>query len=85
LKEGARVAITGANPETLDAARKDLGNDVLVISSDAGNLAAQQALAKNIREALEDWISSSPTLVSSTCGPSSSGTRRRMTAPLRST
>jgi NAD(P)-dependent dehydrogenase (short-subunit alcohol dehydrogenase family) len=51
LKEGARVAITGANPETLDAARKDLGNDVLVISSDAGNLAAQQALAKNIREA----------------------------------
>lgn len=34
LGEGARVAITGRNPKTLDAARKELGPDVLVIASD---------------------------------------------------
>jgi NAD(P)-dependent dehydrogenase (short-subunit alcohol dehydrogenase family) len=36
LSEGARVAITGTNPKTLEAARKELGSDVLVIASDAG-------------------------------------------------
>jgi NAD(P)-dependent dehydrogenase (short-subunit alcohol dehydrogenase family) len=46
LDEGARVAITGVNPATLEAARKELGGDVLIIASDAGGLAAQQALAK---------------------------------------
>jgi NAD(P)-dependent dehydrogenase (short-subunit alcohol dehydrogenase family) len=51
LKEGARIAITGTNPVTLDAARKDLGSDVLVVSSDAGEVASQQMLAKTIREA----------------------------------
>jgi NAD(P)-dependent dehydrogenase (short-subunit alcohol dehydrogenase family) len=51
LKEGARVAITGTNPTTLDAARKELGKDVLVISSDAGNVATQRDLAKKVGEA----------------------------------
>ena len=51
LKEGARVAITGTNPATLDAAGKELGSDVQVISSDAGNVAGQQMLAKTVREA----------------------------------
>jgi NAD(P)-dependent dehydrogenase (short-subunit alcohol dehydrogenase family) len=51
LKEGARVAITGTNPTTLDAVRKDLGNDVLVISSGAGNLGARQIVAKTIQQA----------------------------------
>jgi NAD(P)-dependent dehydrogenase (short-subunit alcohol dehydrogenase family) len=51
LGEGARVAVTGTNPATLDAARKELGSDVLVIASDAGGLAAQQSLAKTVGEA----------------------------------
>ena len=30
VKEGARVAVTGTNPKTLEAARKELPEDVLV-------------------------------------------------------
>ena len=49
LNEGARVAITGRNPETLDAARKQLGSAVLVIPSDASDVAAQKDVADTIR------------------------------------
>lgn len=45
LVEGARVAITGRNPATLDSARKELGNEVIVISSDAGSVSDQKRLA----------------------------------------
>jgi NAD(P)-dependent dehydrogenase (short-subunit alcohol dehydrogenase family) len=48
LNEGARVAITGRNPETLEAAQKELGAGVLVISSDAGNAADQKVVAETI-------------------------------------
>jgi NAD(P)-dependent dehydrogenase (short-subunit alcohol dehydrogenase family) len=51
LAEGARVAITGTNPQTLEAARGELGADALVISSNAGDVAAQNALAKSMEEA----------------------------------
>jgi len=51
LAEGARVAVTGANPATLDAARQELGKEVLVVASDAGNAAGQATLAKTIAEA----------------------------------
>jgi len=51
LREGARVAITGKNPGTLEAARKELGSDVLFISSDAGDVADQQAVVQNLRQA----------------------------------
>ncbi len=51
LLEGARVAITGTNPATLDAARKEFGSDVLVMASDAGDLAAQRTLAGTIGKA----------------------------------
>ncbi|HUK18725.1 MAG TPA: SDR family oxidoreductase [Bryobacteraceae bacterium] len=51
LGEGARVAITGMNPGTLERARKELGGDAVVIASDAGDVAAQQALAKAVGEA----------------------------------
>ena len=51
LREGARVAITGKNPGTLEAARKELGSDVLFISSDAGDVAHQQAVVHNLRQA----------------------------------
>src|SRR5277367_6559104 len=49
LNEGARVAITGRNPATLETARKDLGSGVLVIPSDAANAAEQKAVAETIR------------------------------------
>src|SRR6266481_2450701 len=51
LCEGARVAVTGTNPATLDAARKELGSDVLILASDAGDGDAQGALAKTIGDA----------------------------------
>jgi NAD(P)-dependent dehydrogenase (short-subunit alcohol dehydrogenase family) len=51
LAEGARVAVTGQNPETLAAARKTLGPDVLVLSSPAGDVAAQKALAQQLKDA----------------------------------
>ena len=51
LKEGARVAITGTNPRTLESAQKELGSDVLVISSDARDVAAQKALAERVGKA----------------------------------
>jgi NAD(P)-dependent dehydrogenase (short-subunit alcohol dehydrogenase family) len=51
LAEGARVAITGTNPDTLAAARNSLGAAALVIASDAGTVAAQSAVARQIQEA----------------------------------
>jgi NAD(P)-dependent dehydrogenase (short-subunit alcohol dehydrogenase family) len=51
VAEGARVAITGTNPETIEPARKELGDDVLVIRSNAGNLADQKTVAEAIGEA----------------------------------
>jgi NAD(P)-dependent dehydrogenase (short-subunit alcohol dehydrogenase family) len=48
LSEGARVAITGRNPATLEAARKELGTGVLVIASDASDVAAQKTVAETI-------------------------------------
>jgi NAD(P)-dependent dehydrogenase (short-subunit alcohol dehydrogenase family) len=50
LKEGARVAITGTNPATVEAARAELGNDVVVIRADAGDVAAQRRVAETLRE-----------------------------------
>jgi len=51
VREGARVAITGTSADALDAARKQLGSDVLTFVSDAGVVAAQAPLAKSIQEA----------------------------------
>jgi NAD(P)-dependent dehydrogenase (short-subunit alcohol dehydrogenase family) len=48
LSEGAQVAVTGTNPATLKEAGEVLGSGAMVIASDAGSVAAQQALAKNI-------------------------------------
>jgi len=49
LAEGARVAITGRNPETLEEARRELGSSVLVISSDAGAIPEQEKVGEIIR------------------------------------
>ena len=51
IAEGARVAVTGSNPETLAAARQALGADALILRADAGSLADQKALAQALREA----------------------------------
>lgn len=51
LNEGARVAITGRNPETLAAAKKELGPEALVLASDAGDVSAQKKLAEEIKTA----------------------------------
>jgi len=50
LQEGARVAITGKNPATLEAARRELGSGVLVISADASDVEAQKRVAETIRQ-----------------------------------
>jgi NAD(P)-dependent dehydrogenase (short-subunit alcohol dehydrogenase family) len=50
LKEGARVAITGRNPQTLKAAQTELGPEVLVISSDASDAAGQKTVADAMRQ-----------------------------------
>lgn len=49
LKEGARVAVTGKNPATLESARKELGNDVLIIPADASDIASQKETADIIQ------------------------------------
>ncbi|CAN5448884.1 SDR family oxidoreductase [soil metagenome] len=51
LREGARVAITGTRPESLEAAQKELGAEVLVIASDAGNVAGQRIIAAKVGDA----------------------------------
>ncbi|MES2530562.1 MAG: SDR family oxidoreductase [Pseudomonadota bacterium] len=48
VAEGARVAITGRDPAALAAAGAELGGDVLLLQSDAGRLADQQALADRL-------------------------------------
>jgi len=50
LTEGARVAITGRNPKALEAARKELGDKLLVIASDAGDVPGQKKVAETIRQ-----------------------------------
>lgn len=51
LREGARLAITGKNPATLDAARGELGAHVPIIPSDAGEAAGQKTVAEAVRPA----------------------------------
>src|SRR5260221_1373025 len=47
LAEGARVAITGRNHKTLDAAAAELGHDVLAIQADVTDIeATERAVAK---------------------------------------
>ena len=48
LQEGARVAVTGRNPKTFDEARQELGPEVLMISSDASDVAAEKTVAETL-------------------------------------
>jgi len=53
VAEGARVAITGRNPASLETACKELGSGVLTIPSDASDAAAQKGVADAVRRAFE--------------------------------
>ena len=48
LLEGARVVVTGQNPDTLAQAQQELGKEVIVIESDAGKVDEQQRLVAEI-------------------------------------
>jgi NAD(P)-dependent dehydrogenase (short-subunit alcohol dehydrogenase family) len=52
IDEGARVAVTGLNPDTLEAARRELGEQALVLRCDAGAPQEQARLVASVREAL---------------------------------
>jgi len=47
-EEGARVAVTGSSPDALAAAKEALGEGALVLRSDAGDVAAQASLAREL-------------------------------------
>jgi NAD(P)-dependent dehydrogenase (short-subunit alcohol dehydrogenase family) len=51
LREGARVAITARDTESLYTARKQLGSEVLTIASDMGDVVGQKKVAETIRQA----------------------------------
>jgi NAD(P)-dependent dehydrogenase (short-subunit alcohol dehydrogenase family) len=53
IAEGARVAVTGTNPKTLESARQQLGGDALVLASDAGKVQDQKTLANEIEARFE--------------------------------
>ena len=42
LAEGARVIVTGVNPDSIAKAKAELGSDVLVLSADSANVDAQK-------------------------------------------
>ncbi len=46
-QEGATVIVTGSNPETLEAARREL-RDIEVVAADAADVAATRALVRDI-------------------------------------
>ena len=50
VAEGAKVAITGRNKATLDAAAKELGPNALAIVADATDIAATEAAIKQAAE-----------------------------------
>ncbi|HTI68812.1 MAG TPA: SDR family oxidoreductase [Candidatus Limnocylindria bacterium] len=48
--EGARIIVTGRNPETLAAARKELPEGTVIIKSDSASLVDAQALGNEVRK-----------------------------------
>lgn len=49
LAEGARVIVTGNNPESIASAKAALGAEVLVLRADSASVAAQQQLAQAVQ------------------------------------
>jgi NAD(P)-dependent dehydrogenase (short-subunit alcohol dehydrogenase family) len=52
LAEGARLVVTGFNDDTLAQARRELGSEVAVLKSDAGDVRAQKQLAQQVAATL---------------------------------
>ena len=50
VAEGARVAITGRNQATLDAAARELGSNALAVTADATDIAATEQAIKQAVE-----------------------------------
>ena len=50
VAEGARVAITGRDRDTLETAKRSIGNDTLAVQSDTGDLKAIDTLFASIHE-----------------------------------
>lgn len=51
IAEGARVAVTGTNPATIETARAVLGDKVLFIQANAGDVAGQKAVVEAVKSA----------------------------------
>src|SRR5258708_1327355 len=49
LEGGARVGVTGRSKEGLESSQKELGNDAIVVSSDARSLTDLDALASRVK------------------------------------
>lgn len=49
LAEGARVIVTGVNPDSIAKAKAELGSEVLVLSADSASVAAQKELAQAVQ------------------------------------
>lgn len=49
LAEGARVIVTGVNPDSIEKAKAELGTEVLVLRADSANVAAQKELAQAVQ------------------------------------
>jgi NAD(P)-dependent dehydrogenase (short-subunit alcohol dehydrogenase family) len=62
LDGGARVLVTGRSKEGLESAQKELGNDAIVVSSDARSLTDLDALAARAKAEFDtlDCCSSTP-------------------------
>lgn len=50
LAEGARVIVTGVNPDSIARAKRELGAEVRVISADSASVDAQRQLARIVEE-----------------------------------
>ena len=50
VAEGAKVAITGRNPERFQAARQEFGDAVLYITADAADTSSQRKVAETVKE-----------------------------------
>lgn len=49
LAQGAKVIITGNNPDTIAKAKAELGGDVLALKADSASVAEQQQLAEQVK------------------------------------
>jgi NADP-dependent 3-hydroxy acid dehydrogenase YdfG len=69
-QEGARVAITGRNEKSLEAAAKEIGDGTLAIQSDAGKVAEIEGAIKKSSERFGALMSYSLTPASRSSFPS---------------